>query len=391
MSAPDHDEAQRLLTLDKAKVLLLDPSAGEEDALKDRLIDVGFREIAECGQLDELVEKLGSEQPDLLFIDLDEDREAACRTMQDIRTKKLEVDNPFIVIIALTAKPDKDIVQAALGAGADDMIVKPVNANSLRQRVTRQIDDRKDFIATDDYVGPDRRPDDRDPSDQNLVAINVPNTLRHHVTGDETAALTDDRIQDTLRSLSAQKFWHLSQKIGRIAAEAEAAIQTNPDFPLLGECLESVSATLTEIEEIMGDQDFKSVREIVASTREALASVEQAGDSLRPNHFALLKVHGQSIGAVLKESDEVAGVLVTELERAVNVVNRRKPEAAPEPAPTEAEPPDMAAAIDPYGAGGAAEDPQEPQADGKLPLKVRFLAWWEGVDPSEIMAQRGGD
>ena len=390
MSAQDQEEARRLLTLDKAKVLLLDPSAGEEDSLKDRLIDVGFREIAECARLDDLAEQLGSEQPDLLFIDLDEDREAACQAMQDIRTKKLEVDNPFIVIIALTAKPDKDIVQAALGAGADDMIVKPVNANSLRQRVTRQIDDRKDFIATDDYVGPDRRPEDRDPSDQNLVAINVPNTLRHHVAGDESAALTEDRIQDTLRSLSAQKFWHLSQKIGRIAGEAETAIEINPDFPLLGECLESITATLAEIEEIMGDQDFKSVRDIVASTREALGGVQQAGAGLRPNHFALLKVHGQSIGAVLKESDEVAGVLVTELERAVGVVNQRTAEDASGSEPAPSEPPDMAAAIDPYGSGGGAEGQEESPASGKLPLKVRFLAWWEGVDPSVIMAQRGG-
>jgi DNA-binding response OmpR family regulator len=76
-----------------------------------------------------------------------------------------------VVIVALTKRPALEVVRAALAAGSDDMVVKPVTARALRERVVNQIENRKEFIATDDYVGPDRRADDRELTDQDPAAI----------------------------------------------------------------------------------------------------------------------------------------------------------------------------------------------------------------------------
>ncbi len=65
----------------------------------------------------------------------------------------------------------------------------------MRQRVVNQIENRKEFIATDDYVGPDRRAENRDLSEDDLASIKVPNSLRHAATGDESAAPSEERVR----------------------------------------------------------------------------------------------------------------------------------------------------------------------------------------------------
>jgi hypothetical protein len=149
-----------------------------------------------------------------------------------------------------------------------------------------------------------------------------------------------------------------------------------------------ITATLAEIDEIIGEQDFKSVVQVVGSTRQALADIEACGDEVTARHFDLLHVHGGSIGVVLKESDESAGTLVSALEKAVAAVKgaeraaeaTAKPEAAGEvPGAARPRPSVQSSAPD-----TAAEKAPEPPA--KIPFMVRVKAWWEGVDPSDMAA-----
>ncbi len=77
---------------------------------------------------------------------------------------------------------------------------------------------------------------------------------------------------------------------------------------------------LAEIDEIIGEQNFQSVAQVVASTRQAIEDLKAHGDEVTPRQFEPLRTHGDSIGVVLKESDEMAGVLVSALEKAVTAV-----------------------------------------------------------------------
>lgn len=365
------------VALKKARVLVVDSDTG---SLRDVLTEIGFRNIEDCDDIDKLGERFEAQTPDLLFIDIDTDRDVACRTIQDIRTQTLNTENPFVVIVALTAKPEMPAVEAALSAGADDMVVKPVTARALRERVTEQIENRKDFIATEDYVGPDRRPEDRDPADDELVSIKVPNSLRHVATGDEAEALTDERLQETLHSLSVQKFYCLAMKIGDVAAKVRDALTENSDYPLLAQCTEEIAVAVAEVEEIIGNQSFPSVEQVVASTRRAMDDLEAPEAGISARHFELLRLHGHSIAVVLRASEDPAKTLINELEKAVSVIGGSDAPGTPDVGSTSAN-------------GTSSDDasaPEESPAEGKYPFKVRFKAWWEGVDPAQIVENAEG-
>lgn len=381
--SPKADNAQPM-TLDSAKVLHVDGQAASRAQLEQVLRSIGFEQITACENPEEFPGKLAETAPDLLFVDVDGGSDWAFDTIRGIRSREVG-DCPFVVIVALTQKPALEVVQAALAAGSDDMVVKPVTAQALRERVVNQIENRKEFVATADYVGPDRRADTRELTEDDPAAIEVPNSLRHAATGDESAAPSEERIQETLRNLSVQKFFHLSQKVARIASGQRDLLASDTDDGDCSAAVKEIAATLVEIDEIIGEQDFKSVTQVVASTREALADIEACGDKITARHFDLLHAHGGSLGVVLKESDASAGALVSALEKAVTVVKGGAPdtEAAAEPK-ADGERPDVAppkSAPRPAPAGSVA-----PDTPAKIPFNVRFKAWWEGVDPSGINA-----
>ncbi len=385
MPTVEPEEGAEPLSLDTAKVVHIDREEVNRTQLEHFLHEIGFQHVSACDNLEQLADMLGTQTPDLVFIDVDGDPDAAYETIRGIRKSEVG-DCPFAIVVALTKNPGFEVIQAALAAGADDMVVKPVTARALRERVVNQIENRKDFVATADYMGPDRRGDELGLTEDDPAAIEVPNPLRHAATGDETAAPSPERIKETLRSLSAQKFYHLSQKIVRIAGGQRDLLASDAGNGDYASAVEEITATLAEIDEIVGEQDFKSVSQVVASTREALAEIESSGGEAAARHFDLLCAHGGSIGVVLKESDETAGALVSALEKAVTVVKggegaadaRAELEAA-SAEPEESSEPASDKSADSKRATAA------PNLPGKIPFQIRLQAWWEGVDPAEIM------
>ena len=374
MSAAEPEEGVKPVSLETAKVVFVDCEAANRTLLEDTLRQIGFRHIAPCDTLGQFAVILGIENPDLVFIDIDAQSDAAYQTIRGLRDGEIG-ENPFVVVVALTGRPDVESVAAALAAGADDMVVKPISVLALQQRIVTQIDARKEFIATDDYLGPDRRAEVRDLDDSDLVSIVVPNALRFAATGDAAAAPSAERIQETLHNLSIQKFYHLAQKIARIAGQQRDLMERSKKVVDTAWAVQEVSETLVEIDALVGKEEFQIVSLVVASARQALADIRACGEKATPKQFELLHAHGHSIGAVLKENADTAGVLVSALEKAVSAIKAEPgaPAAAASEAPLEPAP-----ALEPEPESEAAGP------DAPASFRVRLRAWWNGVDPGEV-------
>lgn len=382
MSQAKPKDGVKPVSLETAKVVFVDREAPNRTLLEDTLRDIGFRHIAACDTLGQFAVMLGTENPDLVFIDIDAQPDAAYQTIRGLRDGEIG-ENPFVVVVALTGRPDVESVEAALVAGADDMVVKPISVLALQQRIVTQIDSRKEFIATEDYLGPDRRAEIRDLDDADLVSIVVPNALRFAATGDASAAPSAERIQETLHNLSIQKFYHLAQKIARIAGQQRDLMERSKKVVDTAWAVQEVSGTLAEIDALVGTEEFEIVSLVVTSARQALADIQSCGEEATPKQFELLHAHGHSIGAVLKENADTAGVLVSALEKAVSAIKAEPrasaaapaASAAPSKAPSEPEP--------------ALEPEPESEVDGPdapASFRVRLRAWWNGVDPEEVEA-----
>jgi DNA-binding response OmpR family regulator len=308
------------LKLEDAKVLVVDEQVHTRKLLKDALHMIGFRRMNDIGKVADVADTVGLFEPDLIMIDIDKQTDYVCQSIKAIRNRKLG-SNPFVTIVALTWQPEVKAIGAVLAAGTDDVVMKPISPKILHDRVINLIRNRKEFVVTSSYLGPDRRSDDRAPGANDLPTIAVPNSLRHAATKDESAAVDPAAVAATMRSLCVQKIYRLATDISDIAGKLHGQRLEKPDLPLPDAEVSRIGRMHQEIEQIIGEQDFKSIAQISKSTCEILDGIVAAGGSPDPRQIEMLHLHGQAIAVTLKDSDEAGGALADALSEAAMVVN----------------------------------------------------------------------
>ncbi len=320
MSAVQLEEAT-VIQLEEAKVLIVDIDAYSRQMLRDALHMVGFRNVetvAKFGQLPQTIERL---DPHLVLLDVDTERPRVCKAIHSIRNRKFG-NNPFVTIIALTWEPDQTVVDAVLTAGSDDMLAKPISPKLLRDRVINLINNRKDFIARHDYLGPERATNDDSPApEEDLPPVAVPNSLRQIARRDGSAHASDSRISETVRSLCVQKIYRLAREIDEIAGTLTRNRKIDPNRPVPGPAVDRMANMLTQIEALIAEQDFEHIKQISESCRDILDRIKAAGASPDTRLLELLRTHAQAVMVTLKQSNATGNALLSALSEANLAMN----------------------------------------------------------------------
>lgn len=181
---------------ENAETLVYDPVASNRNATRASLHSLGFRNIEFAASLEALTTRLKMCSPDLLLCEVAGAETEVCRILQHVRQGRL-CANPFIVCIATTWRRDSNIVNMVLNSGADDLLARPFSASMLGERVATQIERRKGFVVTSDYIGPDRR---RDPSRSGAECVEVPNSLKMKTAGGLSRDEAERRIFAAVRN-----------------------------------------------------------------------------------------------------------------------------------------------------------------------------------------------
>lgn len=162
------------------KVVVADGDSLICQGLRNALTDEGYEDIRTVGRLHAVREIMATSMVDLLVLDVDLPDGDGVSLVRDIRHGKIG-RNPFLPVIFVTWEADTDIIRRAVSSGVDLILLKPASASQLFSRIDQLVVDRKPFVVTADYVGPDRRDNpDRPVSTQ---FYQVPNTLKDKIEG----------------------------------------------------------------------------------------------------------------------------------------------------------------------------------------------------------------
>ena len=113
------------------RILLVDSIATNRIVLRVKLLAAHYG-VTPCATLDEAQSALAAERPDLILIDLSG---PAMQAYDFCRRIKADVDTAAIPIIATGSFPTPLARVAALRAGADDVLEKPLNDSLLQARI----------------------------------------------------------------------------------------------------------------------------------------------------------------------------------------------------------------------------------------------------------------
>lgn len=153
---------------DQIKVLLVDDNTFIRNLISNCLGHMGFRgmrgfsdgikaiefiKIPEDGDSQIVAE---SGQADLIISDLVMPQLSGLQLLNWVRSNK-DSPNRFMPFIMISGAADQHNVHEARDAGANEFVAKPFTIGSVFSRIQAVIDRPRQFVATRNYFGPDRR------------------------------------------------------------------------------------------------------------------------------------------------------------------------------------------------------------------------------------------
>lgn len=159
------------------RALLRNPDSHSRELLTNALANFGCRQMVTAAHGGEVEHYLKSDMIDLLVVDADQGLNDACDLVQDMR-RRPTADNTFAISIILTSPPDPRYAAHLMDSGADAILLKPLQTNVVAERLVSLISNRKSFVVTSDYVGPERRGEGMRPGTESAPRVAVPNPLR---------------------------------------------------------------------------------------------------------------------------------------------------------------------------------------------------------------------
>jgi DNA-binding response OmpR family regulator len=184
------------------EVVLAEQSGEFGDVVAPALMSRGLRDLVICRDAKALRDTMGARTVDVLLCDLELPNLQFSETIQSIRRNELG-HNPFVQIIATVNESAKPLVRAAIGAGIDDLIRKPMPADKVMARFEMLVKPRRPFAVTESFIGPNRRQGLR--PGENTILVHVPHCLRSKLIDRLQRFEVQQRIDSTWREIEERK------------------------------------------------------------------------------------------------------------------------------------------------------------------------------------------
>lgn len=138
------------------KVLLVDDNQHMRAIVATILKGIGIREVREARDGGEGLQALRDWPADIAIIDFRMEPIDGVEFTRMVRNSS-DSKNPYLPIIMMTGFADRPRVCEARDAGVTELVVKPVTARSVIDRISAVVYRPRPFVRTEDYFGPRRR------------------------------------------------------------------------------------------------------------------------------------------------------------------------------------------------------------------------------------------
>lgn len=144
------------LDLRSAKILIIDDNNQSLELMTQILIGFRVGKTIGCRSAEEARKMAGSEKFDLLIVDCEMPGEDGLTFTKSLR-RQPQQPNLTAPLILVSSHTPVEKIQRARDAGANLVIRKPIAPATLLSRIVWLARNTRQFVASDNYSGPDRR------------------------------------------------------------------------------------------------------------------------------------------------------------------------------------------------------------------------------------------
>lgn len=303
-----------------------EPEGHLRQAIRNALINEGYRGLRDFSRLPDLRNALLAGPPDLLVIDTNLAEGDCFEFVHQVRYQHIP-GNPFVPVIFTTWQPDAVVVRRIVDTGADDLLLKPLSPLQLLQRIEALTFNRKPFVVTSDYIGPDRR-DIAARNASDIPQIEVPNTLKAKATGEkvnveELQSLIDDAMFDINEQRLKRHSYQVAFLISLIVpayTSGKANQETLSHVRRLAEVAEDVGGRLE-------GSSFEHIADLCRSLIQVAGRISDQARTPDPRDIELLKPLSDAILVGFNPDKQGAAIANEIIGMVRNYANKRKSEA----------------------------------------------------------------
>jgi len=210
-------------TLKKATVYIGEKNFAMRQQLRELFMAQGLKQVILHSTIGAVRDMVTQIPPDLLVLADDFDP-GVFDLVREIRFQKLG-ENPFMLISMLVNPNRRDALERSIEVGVDDIIIKPVTAERVQERLKLVTFHRRPFIATDGYMGPERKTEAS--SHHPIRRIPVINTLFEKVNGREMDKLAlKAAVEGSLQKVLQAQLDSQSFRLGEVCERLVQAYDT---------------------------------------------------------------------------------------------------------------------------------------------------------------------
>ena len=148
--------SDRVSEMIKAGAIIVGNRQGPASAVWDIAADLGFSFVKAYAPPPALRDVAkGSPLSFFLLAETSNPRDYASLVTQIRRTQQSSL--AFAPLVYFCESPSREVVEACVSIGIDDVMTMPFTPERVRARLMRQIETPQVYFETEDYFGPDRR------------------------------------------------------------------------------------------------------------------------------------------------------------------------------------------------------------------------------------------
>ena len=143
--------------LSGSKILVVDRCRAARAGIRQLLREIGISVVEEAENGAEAIDKLRYFPADLVICDLATAPVDGIEFTRAVRNDK-DSPNPFVPIILIAGDGAKERHRAAVSAGVNDLVAKPVDKSKLRRHILANLSGPAVFVREGGNLRPERRP-----------------------------------------------------------------------------------------------------------------------------------------------------------------------------------------------------------------------------------------
>ena len=179
--------------LDKIRLVVGVSGDQTRSVLCNILKAMGFSRITAFNSLAQVRARIADNLADLVVCAVDIEGGDIQSVIRDVRRQKIG-KNPFLFTVYIVNSSGSEFVRSCVDSGVDDLILGPISAASMSNRIAALARNRKPFVVARDYIGPDRRRAER-MEEANISELEAPNIFSYVKNGSRGKGFYSDNVK----------------------------------------------------------------------------------------------------------------------------------------------------------------------------------------------------